>query len=960
MKFVSIKQYYRKTIKLSVVSAILMVLLSCASGAKAVLSSGLGKATDPVPFMQNARTGTLPSGLHYYLLENSKPGGRAFLTLAVDAGSVLETDDERGLAHFVEHMAFNGTVRFPKSDLIDYLRSLGMRFGPEVNAFTSFDETVYGIEVPVETGPDGRKAIPDKALDVLDDWTWGMTFDPAEVDSERKVILEEYRLGLGAGERIGREMYPVLFRGSPYAERLPIGLPEIVQNATADQLKGFYKKWYKPENMAIIIVGDFDAASLEASLEQHFPVHENSGGAFTRPRYNLSEPEKGSLHSLVLTDSELTRSRVDLYWKRKSEPRRQDLAYYREGLIDYLADSMLSLRFDEETTKPETPYVYAGAGMANYGYSSRFYVLTAQAKTASVKASLNELLLVRESLSRYGFTQGETDTAKASLLSYLEQQTSEKDRQSSDTYINQFVQHFLDNETVPDVEWELQAVQKLLPGITLKEINAAVKSYFSDDDLTVIITAPEAEKDNLPNDNDIKTMTAEARKANIAPPVITKPQGELLSNTPEPGTVVSETTDNDTGAIRWKLGNGAEVILKQTNNKNSELSLYAQARGGTLSAPDEDAVSARLAADMLSVSGLGSYSRAELTKMLSDKQASVSFWTQNYLRGFQGSASVKDIKVLFEMLYLGFTQPRFDPDAIKALLDQRRSTLAFRENDPNVVFSREINKTINGDPRFYPLELADLDKADPDRAQAFISRCLNPGDYTFVFSGNFDLPQIRSLVETYLASIPAGQSFNEWSDIVPQRPSDTTKEIRKGKEERSTVYMGWFIPKPYSEEKAAAAAALSGYLDIRLTEQIRETLGGVYSTSSWVSLSPLPRGELSGGVYFACDPKRVEELSAAVKEEFNKVAQGNIDPDSFSKAIEALIKDQETSIQDNIYIAQSYANSSVIYRSPLSRLDKRPDLYRALTPADIQQAETELLAGNSVRLILYPEDSVKQ
>jgi len=752
-------------------------------------------------------------------------------------------------------------------------------------------------------------------------------------------------------------MYPVLFRGSPYAERLPIGLPEIIENAPAERLKGFYKKWYRPENMAIIIAGDFDAASLEASLEQHFPIHEKSDGAFTRPRYNLSEPEKGSLHSLVLTDSELTRSRVDLYWKRKAEPRRQDLAYYREGLIDYLADSMLSLRFNEETTKPETPYVYAGAGMANYGYSSRFYVLMAQAKTSSVRDSLKDLLLVRESLSRFGFTQGETDTAKASILSYLEQQVSEKDRQPSDGYVNQFTRNFIDGDTVPDVEWELQAVQKLLPGITLKEINAAVKNYFSDDDLTVIITAPEAEKDSLPNDDEIKTMVTESRRAKIAPPAVSKPQGELLPNTPEPGTIVSETADSETGAVRWKLGNGAEVILKQTNNKNSEISFYAQARGGTLSASDEDAVSVTLAADMLNVSGLGSYSLTDLTKMLSDKQVSVSFWMQNYLRGFRGSAAVKDIKTLFEMLYLGFTQPRFDPDAIKALLDRRRSTMAFQENDPNVVFGREITRTVNGNPRFFPLEPADLDKADPDRAQAFVRGCLNPGDYTFVFTGNIDLPQLRSLVGTYLASIPGSQTFNQWSEMDPQRPSDTAKEIRKGKEERSTVYMGWFAPKPYSEEKAAAVAALSGYLDIRLTEQIRETLGGVYSISSWVSLSPIPRGELSGGVYFACDPKRAEELSAAVKEELDKVVQGNIDPDIFRKAIEALIKDQETSVQNNGYIAQSYANSAVIYNSPLSRLDNRPALYRALTPADIQQAETELLAGSFVRLILYPEET---
>jgi zinc protease len=956
-----IKYETRKLVTLLAVLCLLMVFFSCAGGAKSFASGGLGNASDPVPFMANAKTGILPSGLRYYLLENSRPEGRAFLTLAVNAGSVLETDEEQGFAHFVEHMAFSGTVRFPESELVNYLRSLGMRFGPEVNAYTSFDETVYGIEVPVETGSDGRKIIPETALAVIDDWTWGVSFDPKNVEKERLVIMEEYRSRLGAAERLRREMLPLLFLGSPYAERLPIGLPEIIENAPASRLENFYRKWYRPENMAVIIVGDYDAAFLEETLTEHFPSHESDAADETdkaapeHPRYNLSEPKKGSVLSLIQTDSELTHSRVDLYWKRKAEPRRDDLAYYREGIIGYLASTMLSLRFEEEAAKSETPYVYAGGGMANYGYSSRYYVLVSQAKTGAVKDSLRELLLVKESLSRYGFTQSETDSAKASLVAYMDQVVSESDRQPSSHYVDSFTRHFLDDETVPDVEWELDAIKKLLPGITLKEINQTVKDYFADDDLSVFISAPEAEKDSLPTDAEIKTLVSAAKKAAIEPPVEKAAKGELLEKVPEPGAVVSETVDNETGAVRWKLGNGAEVILKETKNKNSEITLYALARGGTLSASDKAAVSALLASEMLNVSGLGSYTRAELTQMLLDKQVSFSFWTQSFIRGFQGAAAVKDIKTLFEMIHLGFTRPRFDPDAVKAMMDQRRSAMAFQENNPETVFGREITRTTYGNPRFHPLELADLDRANTDEAFAFIQTCLNPGDYTFVFTGNIDLPQIRSLVETYLASVPEAPAFNEWADIDPRRPSDTEKEIFKGMEERSAVYMGWFSPRPYTEEKSAAAAVLNDYLDIRLTEEIRETLGGVYSVSSWISLLPIPRGELSGGVYFFCDPKRAGELISAVRGEIVKIAEGTIDVNIFNKAVEALIKEQEESVQSNLYIAQSYANSAVIYRSPLSRLDKRPGQYRAVTSADIQKAAAEFLEGNSARVILYPE-----
>ena len=954
------KQHYAKLRHLLAIFITLLVFSSCAGGARAVGSSGLGKASDPVPFMEKAKTGVLSSGLRYYLLENSRPEGRAFLTLAVNAGSVLETEEERGLAHFVEHMAFNGTARFAKSELVNYLRSLGMRFGPEVNAYTSFDETVYGIEVPVETGKGGRKVIPDRALAVIDDWTWSIAFDPGDVDSERLVIMEEYRSRLGAMERMSRKIFPVLFRGSPYAERLPIGTPQVIENAPASRLKEFYEKWYRPENMALIIVGDFDAEYLEASLEEYFPARGTASKTevFSRPRYNLSEPKKGSLESLVLTDSELSQSSVYLYWKRKAEPRRNDLSFYRESILDYLAGTILDIRFQEESVKSETPYMYADAGMTRYGYSSRFYVLVAVAKTGSVKPSLRELLITRESLSRYGFTQDELDTAKVSLLSSMEQMVSEKDRQQSDFFVSSFTRHFLTGETMPDLEWELEAAEKLLPGITLKEINKKVRDYFADDDITVIITAPEAEKDSLPDKAEIRTMTAQARRAKIAPPLRNRPEGKLLGYVPEQGAIFSEITDDETGALRMLLDNGMEVILKETKNQNNEISLYAQARGGTLSVPKETSVSAELAAEMLNVSGLGSYSLSDLIKILADKQVSISFWTQNYLRGFQGAAASKDIKVLFEMIYLYFTQPRFDPEAVNALLDQRRSRMAFQENNPDVVFRREIARTVSGNPRFHPLELADLETVDTEDALDFITACLNPGDYTFVFTGNLDFPQLRSLIETYLASIPGRPAFNAWADIDPQRPSGAEKEVRKGKEEKSSVYLSWFKPMVYSEENSAAVSVLSEYLDIQLTEEIRQTLGGVYSTSSWVSLSPVPRGELSGGVFFNCDPKRAEELCAAVKAEFQKIAGGTIDTGFFEKAIEALVKGQEESVQRNLFIAQSYANSAVIYNSPLSRLDKRPAQFRAVRPADIQNLTAILLGGSHVRLILYPEGNL--
>jgi zinc protease len=384
----------------------------------------------------------------------------------------------------------------------------------------------------------------------------------------------------------------------------------------------------------------------------------------------------------------------------------------------------------------------------------------------------------------------------------------------------------------------------------------------------------------------------------------------------------------------------------------------AQARGGTLSAPPETFVSAALAADMLNASGLGPHTRTELINILAGRQASLSFWTQNHLRGFRGSSSVGDARLLFEMLHISFTGPRFDPDAVEALLAQRRSSMAFTENDPNAAFRREITRTTHGNPRFHPMELADLDRFNADEAMAFIHSGLNPADYTFVFVGNIDLSAIRSLTETYLASIPrSAADFSEWAALDPQRPPDTFGEVRLGIAERSIVYASWFIPHPHSEQMAAVTAVLNEYLDIRLMDEIRESLGGVYTLSAWVSLSPFfGDGELSGGIFFVCDPGRVNELTAAALAEFRTIADGNVNPEIFANAVQALIQAHDQSIQNNAHIVQSFANSAVIFRSPLSRLTLRPDSLRAVSPADIVQAMAELLGGNFVRLVLYPAE----
>ena len=931
-----------------------LLLCTCSSVPGPAAFGGLGKPADRVPLMENVRTGVLPSGLRYFILENAMPENRAYLTLAVKAGSVFEEDDEQGLAHFVEHMAFRGTERFHEMELINYLRSLGMRFGPEINAYTGFDMTVYGIEVPVETGKQGLKIIPDTALAVIDDWSRAITFLPEAVESERPVIVEEHRSRLGAMDRIRKQWLPVLFRDSPYANRMPIGLPEIIQEAPPSRLEGFYRKWYQADNMALVLVGDFDGAALEASLADHFAIAKPAS-PIQHPVYDLTPPRKG-VEVMVLTDPELTETMVQLYYKRSREAKREDLAYYRSEIINSLIDTMLDFRFSDELTKPQTPYTYAGGGFSHYGASSRFYILYADAKTGSAEAALNELLRAKESMLRYGFTDAEMAVAAGSLVSYLERLASEKDTQASSRYIDNLVDYYLDGGNLADIEWELDAVQRMLPRITAKDINNAVKDYFATGDLHVFIFAPEAEAESLPAEARIRQMVAQSPKMKIEKPKSAKVEDGLLSGVPQRGAVIAESADAETGALLWELDNGARVILKSTENKNNEIILQAMARGGTSSAALEDDVSASLAAEMVQSSGLGPWSIPELSRKLAGKQVSLAASVSRYHRNFWGSSTTGDLHTFFEMLYLRFTDPRIDPVAVEAMMDKYATSLAHRTDNPRVVFSDEVTRTIySGHPRFMPMEAEDLAKADVDAALGFIRRGLNPADYTFVFTGNLNEDQMRYYVETYIASIPRGEAWNEWANLEVKRPGKIDKTVNKGKEEQSSVFMGWFADAPFTDKLNAETQMLSEYLEIIMNDEIREKLGGVYSIYAGVSASPVPRGELMMQVSFSCDPRRVQELSSAVMNQLNMVSNNVIDKDVFGKAMEALVKEWEVSMQSNSYIAQSFANSSVLLNLPLARLYNRPKDYKAVSPADMQRACARLLPNGPIKVVLLPE-----
>jgi len=941
-------------IKTGVILILLLVLAR--TSAYADNFAGLGKETDIIPLTGSVLTGKLPNGLRYYILENRRPENRAHLALVVNAGSVLETEEERGFAHFVEHLAFNGTERFPKLELIDYLRSLGMRFGADANAYTSYNETVYHFDVPVET-VDGVKRIPDRALAILDDWTFAVSFLPEDIEGESKVILEELRTRLGAMDRVRKITLPILFEGSAYAQREPIGLAHIIENAASEQVRRFYDRWYTSDNMALIFVGDFNGKALEAELASHFNMPAASK-AVNRPRHELPPPKENNFRVEIITDPELTSANFMIYYKLRQSSPRGTLGFYRETLIDYLIDVMLTQRFEEAAENPDSYTTGSWGGVWHWAAASRFYSMGTQPKTDSTEEALRELLLEKESMRRFGFTQSELNMAKLNLVSYMERQLSEKDRRESRSFVNGFASHFLIGDDMADIEWEVNAIKLLLEGIGLEETAAAAADYFSADDCIVFLIAPQTQADSLPSEDRIKEIFKETEITEISLREEASFSAELLERTPIAGGITSEDTDAQTGAHILTLSNGARVILKKTANRNNEIVFYAMARGGISNAAQDAVVSVRLTAEMIGVSGLGPFTRTELINKLAGKQVSFSFWNSNYYRGFQGSSTIRDLNTLFEMIHLFFTMPGLDERAVAAMIDQYRTALAHQDDDPQRAFSRELTRIIySNHPLAMPLELDDIDKISIDKAKGYLTRCINPKDYTFIFTGNLDIDEMKELSSKYIASLPNSYSMNEWTDPQIAFPKAGETVINKGKDEKSIVYLLWQSQwaSDFNEKNNQTAYVLTEYLDIMLTDEIREKLSGVYSISADAYISLIPRGESGLSVYFQCSPARAAELISAVKERITEFADNPVNPDTFNKAKEALLMQHDASIQRNLHIAQSYANSSVLYNTPLSRLDERPDVIRSVTPEDVQAFCLELLAGGLVQVVLYPE-----
>ncbi|HEY6045045.1 MAG TPA: insulinase family protein [Pyrinomonadaceae bacterium] len=934
--------------RLSILAAV--ILLTGFAGAHAPLARAQA-LSDRMPVDPQITTGKLPNGMRYYIRANKKPEKRAELRLVVNAGSILEDDDQQGLAHFVEHMAFNGTKHFPKNEIISFMESLGMRFGADINAYTSFDETVYMLSVPT----DNAEKL-DRAFQVLEDWAHNLSFDPAEIEKEHGVVMEEWRLGRGSGQRMLDKIFPVILKDSRYAARLPIGKPEIIQNGKVERLKQFYADWYRPDLMAVVAVGDFDKAAIEKMVTTHFASI--PGVKNPRPRTEYDVPGHAETSYAIATDKEADASTVEIYTLLPARPA-GTVGAYRQTTVDRLFSWMLSARLTEIGQQPNAPFVFAGGGRGSFFARSKdSAVLSALVKENGIERGLDALLTEAERAARFGFTATELDRQKQNVLRTYERAALEKDTQESADRADEYVRNFLTGEPLPTLDDELALHKKFLPEITLAEVNKLASEWFPNRNRMVVIRAPEKAGLKVPDQAKLASIVAAARTRDLKAYVDTVATAALLDTLPTPGTIVKTNTREAVGITEWELSNGVKVILKPTNFKEDEILMRASSPGGTSLAPDKDYIPASSATQVVTAGGVGQFDMLELQKLMTGKVAGVNPFISELQEGLAGGSSRKDLETMFQLVYLRFTQPRADARAFAVVAEQTKTLLANQTAAPEAVFFNTLfNVMFQDHLRRRPPTPETVDEWNLEKSMAFYrDRFADASDFTFVFVGSFDLATMKPLVERYLGSLPSIRRKETWRDVGARMPNEVVvKKVEKGVEPKSMTAIIFSGPFEYNQKNRIAIRAMSEILQRRLEETIREELSGTYGINASPTYERIPIQTYSVTIQFGSAPDRAEALTKRVFQEIEAFKNNGPTDQQLADQKETLLREFERNSKLNSYlvgqIAARYENGD----DPAT-LWLIPDLYRKIDKAMIQEAaKTYLNTNRYVEVMLFPE-----
>lgn len=939
-----------KLITLRIVSG--AALLACTFLAQAESLPPL-KLSDPVPVGPQVKVGKLANGLTYYIRKNGRPEKKLELRLVVKAGSILEDEDQQGLAHFTEHMAFNGSTHFKRNELVSYLQSIGVKFGADLNAYTSFDETVYILPIPTD-----KKEVVEQGFQVLEDWAHGLSFNDADIDSERGIVLEELRLGKGVDDRMNKVVLPKVLNGSRYAQRMPIGQEDIIRNFKYDAIKRFYRDWYRPDLMAVVVVGDIEPAEAQRLIERHFTRLKNP--AHPRPRVYADIPERQDSEGIVFTDKEVSANTVYIRYPIQSWPAGETIGDYRQKLIEGMYSFILSQRMYELTQQADPPFLQGGSGMNKIVRGYRSFGAGAVLGKGGATPAINALVQEDQRARQYGFTASEVERAKKGMLRNYERMYNEREKSDSAGYAAEYIRNFLEQESIPGIATEYRYATELIPGITVQEVNAAVRAAIPDNQSKLVIyTGVDKPGVAPPQAAQLVATATDAEKIAVKPVEDKEYASQLMPTLPKAGRIVAEKVNAAIGTTELTLSNGVKVVLKPTDFNNDQVILGGLRYGGWSLLPDSDVFAAHYASSIVGQMGVLNYSPNDLVKVLAGKSVSSSAQVSSLNESVGGSSGSSDVEAMLQLVYLQMTQPRKDAAIYSAYVDRQRELAQNNLARPESVFYDTVTATLyNNNPRVLrAAKPADFDQLALDRVlDIYNSRMSSARDFTFFIIGSFEVEKIKPLLATYLASLPVGEIPVAFRDegVRPVK-GVVKKEVRAGTEPKSTISLSFTGEVEYSRAARIRLQALVEVMNIKLIETLREKMGAMYSGGMNGTMNRIPYGNYSINANLPCAPENVDKVLAATFAEIDKIKQQGVDEADLNKVKASWIKNYRKGMRENGYWMASLQNAFFNNNNPEDILTYESRV-NALTTADLQQAAQRYFdTNNYLQVVLYPE-----
>jgi zinc protease len=927
---------------------------------KLILTTAIGLAgyaalAQSIPLDPAVRTGKLANGFTYYIRHNDEPRKRVELYLVNKVGSVLEDDDQQGLAHFMEHMNFNGTKNFPKNDLVDYLQKAGVRFGADLNAYTSFDETVYQLPIPTD-----NPAMFSNGIRIMRDWAQEATLDPTEIEKERGVVLEEERLGKGARDRMSRQYLPMLLNHARYADRLPIGKDEVLTKFKPEVIKRFHHDWYRPDLQALIIVGDVDVNEAEKLVKEKFADLKNPANEKVRTPYNV--PLTGKSQLMIVTDKEETSTSLEIMMKHQA-PELKTEQDYIASIKQNLFNQLLGNRRLAELSRESNPaFTGMSAGIGGVLKNVDMLSFSVSAKEGRLEQSFAQTWRVMERIKRYGFTKTELDRIKQSYLRGLQNSVNEQGKTPSTSYVKEYQRLFLNNEASPGIAWEYQFTKDHINAITLDDINTLMNAYLASKDVDVLVSAPEKDRATLPDSATVQSWITKVSKEDIQPfkeDEVTKP---LLSVKPKAGKVVSKQDIAQLNITKLTLSNGVNVILKPTDFKNDQIIYGAFAPGGTSLYEHTDYDVASNAGGIMNRMGLGDFSMVQLNNLFTGKVASSAANITGRSSTIRAGAAPQDLEAALQLTYLQFTAPRKDTLMFKNTINNAIAGLTNRYASPANVFADTVSYVLGNYNYRSAAPTADrIGKITMQRAyDIYKERFADASGFTFVFVGNFKAETITPLLELYLGSLPATHQHVKPRDLGVHIPAGLiVKKVYKGTENKATVQLVFSGDYTYSPLANLQLKALGDVLQIKVLQQLREAESEVYSPQVQTSYNKYPHNRFALTVAFGCAPQNADHLVNMVEQEMNILKEQGPDADDVQKFKAQYEKNVELALKDNgfwmNYLLNQYENNEDVLQA--LDMDK---LLKKIDAASLKQAAQVFLSGNNmITFQLLPEKAAE-